>query len=366
MRKDLRVLITGCSKHSKEVIDCLTRNEDKRKVEVVAVDMDRRKLLQYGPRWKYVAPPITDPGYIPFLLETCKKTKTDIIIPYITAELELMAEHKEEFEKIGVKVSVASKESLEILNNKERFGEMFGLHMPGQCFTEDVKTAKIVCEAHKNKKMKLCCKISGKCGGTGFCIVDNEKAYDISLFNKCGVNRYISDQDLYKIIEAGNRVILQEYVEGIDYSVCVLADHGNVLAMAGYAGFDMQYGAVVNGQIITNKKAFEIVRTIVKKLKVDGNACFDFILEGVTTESLDNMTKEAGIRKMQDAPVKLLECNPRINASIGFCWHAGMNLVYLRCKQLLGELSTEDIVVSNLKLQEGMRMQKYYESEYYV
>ena len=155
-------------------------------------------------------------------------------------------------------------------------------------------------------------------------------------------------------------------MEGIDSSVCVLADHGNVLTMAGYAGFDMEFGAVVNGQIITNEKAFEIARTIVKELEVDGNACFDFILKGVTGETLKNMTVESGMRAMQNAPVKLLECNPRINASIGFCWHAGANLVYLRCKQLLGGLTTEDILTSNLGLREGMRMQKYYESEYYI
>ena len=136
--------------------------------------------------------------------------------------------------------------------------------------------------------------------------------------------------------------------------------------MAGYAGFDMQYGALVNCQIITNEKAFEIARTIVKELGVDGNACFDFILEGVTGETLKNMTVESGMRSMQNAQVKLLECNPRINASIGFCWHAGMNLVYHRCKQLHGELTTTDILTPNFSLKEGMRMQKYYESEYYI
>ena len=204
--------------------------------------------------------------------------------------------------------------------------------------------------------MKVCCKISGKCGGTGFCIIDNEKAYDISLFNRCGVNRYISDQDLYKIIENGNRVILQEYVEGIDYSVCVLADHGRILDMVGYAGFDMEFGAVVNGQIVTNRNAFEIARKIVEDLKVDGNACFDFILEGGKSRT--------EMSHMQNAPVKLLECNPRINASIGFCWKAGVNLVYLRCKQLMGELEEKDFLAeSNIK--EGLRMQKYYESEYF-
>lgn len=354
--RDLTVLITGCSKHSKEIVDCLTQNEDGRKVNVVAVNMDENKLLHHGTTHQYVAPPITDADYIPFLKKVCKETNTDIILPYITAELELAARYKTALEPMGVKVSVASPETLDILNNKEKFGEMFQRYAPGQCATDDVHTAKIICEAHKNKKMKLCCKISGKCGGTGFCIIDNEKAYDISLFNRCGVNRYISDQDLYKIIENGNRVILQEYVEGIDYSVCVLADHGRILDMVGYAGFDMEFGAVVNGQIVTNRNAFEIARKIVEDLKVDGNACFDFILEGGKSRT--------EMSHMQNAPVKLLECNPRINASIGFCWKAGVNLVYLRCKQLMGELEEKDFLAgSNIK--EGLRMQKYYESEYF-
>ncbi|MFR8477987.1 MAG: hypothetical protein ACLVBS_11035 [Agathobacter rectalis] len=97
----LTVLITGCSKHSKEIVDALTQNDDGVEVDVVAVNMDKNKLLRHGTRYQYVAPPITDEGYIPFLKRVCKETNTNIIIPYITAELELMAKHKQEFEEIG-------------------------------------------------------------------------------------------------------------------------------------------------------------------------------------------------------------------------------------------------------------------------
>ena len=91
--RDLTVLITGCSKHSKEIVDCLTQNEDGRKVNVVAVNMDANKLLHHGTAHQYIAPPITDAGYIPFLKKVCKETNTDIILPYITAELELAARY---------------------------------------------------------------------------------------------------------------------------------------------------------------------------------------------------------------------------------------------------------------------------------
>lgn len=354
--RDLTVLITGCSKHSKEIVDCLTQNEDGRKVNVVAVNMDANKLLHHGTAHQYIAPPITDAGYIPFLKKVCKETNTDIILPYITAELELAARYKTDLEPMGVKVSVASPETLDILNNKEKFGKYFPEHFPVSHVVEDAHAAKEIYERFKKNGKELCCKISGKCGGAGFCIVDDKKAYDISLFNRCGVNRYISGDDLFKIVKAGHRVILQECIQGTDYSVCVLADHGRILDMVGYAGFDMEFGAVVNGQIVTNRNAFEIARKIVEDLKVDGNACFDFILEGGKSRT--------EMSYMQNAPVKLLECNPRINASIGFCWKAGVNLVYLRCKQLMGELEEKDFLAgSNIK--EGLRMQKYYESEYF-
>lgn len=299
-------------------------------------------------------PPITDPTYIPYLKAICKETKTDIIIPYITAELELIAQHKQEFEDIGVKVSVASEEAVRQLNDKNYIAHRYGTFAPDQIYTADSKVACMTMKNFERRGKQVCCKITGKCGGTGFCIIDDKKAYDISLYNRCGANRYISKDDLYRILEQGHSIIMQEYVPGLDYSVCVLADHGKPVKMVGYVGYDMEFGAVVNGQILTNERAFDIVANIVREEKFDGNACFDFILEG--------QSKERDLLSLKISPVRLLECNPRINASIGFCKYAGANLVYMRCKQLLGE----DLAGIEDPIREGLKMQKYYESEYYV
>ena len=355
--RSITVMITGCSKHSKEIVDCLKKNEDEREVKVVAVNMDRNKLLRHGTDYQYVAPPITDPGYIPFLKKVCRETNTDVIIPYITAELELMARYKREFSEMGVQVSVSDYYSVSRLNDKNFIGSHYSDWTPKQIEISGKQAptlAALTVIAFGSRGKQTCCKIVGKCGGTGFCIVDDEKAYDISTFNRCGVNRYISNDDLRRITERGHPVILQEYIPGLDYSVCVLADHGKPYKMVGYVGYDMEFGAVVNGQIVTNHEAFDIVEHIIQDMHFDGNACFDFILEGTDRES--------SLSDLRKAPVKLLECNPRINASIGFCWHAGANLVYLRCKQLL----KEDLIGTAPKIQEGLRMQKYYESEYFV
>ena len=59
--------------------------------------------------------------------------------------------------------------------------------------------------------------------------------------------------------------------------------------------------------------------------------------------------------------VVLLEINPRINASLPFVRHAGCNMVYLRCKQLLGYE-----IPSTYELNYGLKMKKFYDTRYYV
>jgi predicted ATP-grasp superfamily ATP-dependent carboligase len=56
----------------------------------------------------------------------------------------------------------------------------------------------------------------------------------------------------------------------------------------------------------------------------------------------------------------LLECNPRINASIPFIAKAGVDLVYLRCKMLAGEP-----VDNTAEIDYGLKMVKYYECHYF-
>lgn len=96
----------------------------------------------------------------------------------------------------------------------------------------------------------------------------------------------------------------------------------------------------MSGEIEKHDEAYRIAAEITKGLQLDGNLCFDFIVE-----------KEKAW---------LLEVNPRINATLPFCSKAGANLAYLRCLQMLGYNVTQPDV------KYGLKMKKYYESEYYL
>lgn len=342
--KDFNVLFTCCGMHVKERIDSLRNNEDGTKVRIYAANCERDNLppadMADG---TYVVPRIYKPEYLPTILHICKSNDIHVIVPTVTLELEFMAKNKKFFEHEGIKVSVASPKALATANNKIKLHEAYGELMPKEITPtsfEEVERFKILLP----KGSSLCCKLSNHCGGNGFAIVDDEKALDMTYYNKYCGNHYISTRQLKELIERREfKIIVQEFKHGYDYSVSVLTVRGTVTHICGYVGYQMSCGAIINGKIAYNRKAYEIATKICKDLELDGNACFDF-------------------RLSPNGDVTLLEINPRVNASLPFVQKAGCNMLYLRCKNLLGDYS--DVKeVDHIKY--GLRMKKYYDAKYY-
>ncbi len=343
----ITVLITGCSMHSYDLITELRRNYENEDIKVVGINCAEDALLRKGVDAGYIVPRITEPDYIPTVLDICKKENVDVILPFITAELPIMADNKKFFEDEGIKVSVTSKSSLELVGEKTSLYGLFGSSMPKQSIVHTINNVdRFACLVGYPEK-NICCKLPNRCGGLGFAVIDEEKGKDLTIMNKFGMNRYITLSMLKEYVQysldKGEKVILQEYAEGVDYSMCVLADNGKVTHALGFEADLMAYGSAMFAKISFNTKACEIAKEIVEKSGLDGNACFDFIIT-------------------PDGEAVLLECNPRVNATLPFIARAGLNLPYLRCKQLLGF----DILKYDIDINYDLKMSKNYESEYYI
>lgn len=340
--RDFNVLLTCCGMHVRERIKNLRENEDNVNVRVFACNCNPDNL-PYGLDVEgcFVVPPVHHPDYIDTIVRLCKENDIDIIIPNVTLELQFMADHKEDFEKHGVKVSIASSEAIKISNNKLHLYERYPALMPSTIATTSFHDL-LSFDASISYDHRLCVKLTDHCGGNGFAILDDDKSRDMTLFNRYGENRYVSYDDMDQIMHNLDKSILvQEYIDGKDYSISALADNGEVKHMVGYVGHIMSFGAIEYGEIQNNYYAEIIVRDICKDLKLDGNVCFDF--------KIDNY----GI-------AYLLEINPRVNASLPFVAKAGINMLYLRCKQLLG------YPIDGLyPIEEGLKMKKYHESQYF-
>ena len=209
--KGFNVLLTCCSIHVKEVIDCLKNNEDGVKVKVYVTNSIAANLppaeLSDG---NFVVPAVAAPDYIETLISLCKELDISIIMPTATLELEIMARAKEKFEQNGILVSVSSIDSLLVANNKIALYGCFADLMPKQIIPNGVSDVDVFASMFKYKNSSICCKVDNLCGGKGFAVVDDRKSNDTSLFNKFGENRYISLHDLKSIVSNGkNKVILQ-------------------------------------------------------------------------------------------------------------------------------------------------------------
>lgn len=66
----------------------------------------------------YQVPLINDPAYIPMILEICKKEQIDAITTLIDPEIAILAQHREEFEALGITVLAPYKETAALCFDK--------------------------------------------------------------------------------------------------------------------------------------------------------------------------------------------------------------------------------------------------------
>lgn len=93
----------------------------------------------------YRAPLIHEPGYISFLLDICKKEQIQAITTLIDPEIMLLAEHRQEFEALGIVVLAPYVETAKLCFNKfdmYHFLKQHGINTPDTYGTfEEFKSA---------------------------------------------------------------------------------------------------------------------------------------------------------------------------------------------------------------------------------
>ena len=338
---EIRVMLTCCNIHVKDIMGCFVDPSGRYDIKVYVTNSVEWELPPEGScEGRFVMPRLDDPNFIPEMLSVCEDFEIDVIFPISSIDLEIMSKHKDEFEAIGTKVSILPYDKLMIANNKVELHKRFGDIMPEEITPRFVDEAEKFWENHK----QVCCKLADMCGGKGFAVVDDEKCLDVGLFHRFGKKHYISHGQMLQIIQKGQyEVLLQEYHEGLDYTVSLLADHGEITHMVGYVGYLLEFGSIMFGEIKPNEQAFKIAERLVRELDLDGNIGIDFILKN-------------------DGSVVLLEINPRINASLPFVAEAGCNMAFLRLMQLIGE----DVSHWPTPVKEGLKMKKYFGTRYFV
>ncbi len=340
---DITVLMTAAgAQFSPGLVNCLKDNGE-RSVRVIGTDLHVDRTLDELFDKVYVVPRATESHYVDCLLDICKRENVDIVLPFMSTDLLPLIERKSDFESLGIKVSVSDKRSVELTNNKLRFYEFLrdsGVQIPRFAPVKCAADLKAACEYVGYPDKPVCVKATELSGSRGIRIIDAKKSrYDI-LFGQKPNSFYTTFDELLETLqerETMPEMMAMEYLPGAEGSVDLIAEKGEILYMA-YRESNVNLASIPQEATLTdNPQAYEIAHTVIKLLGLSGNADLDFKYD-------------------ENGQPVLMEINPRIAATMQIFKEGGMNLPYLRIKQLLGEPLPEVSINYGIKMR-----RRYYE-----
>lgn len=342
MLKDITVLMSASSSPSMPgMIKCL-RNNGERKIKVVGIDMTSDPSAKFMVDTFYQVPAANDPKFCDIVLDICNKEKVDVYFPNVSAEVEAVVARQSEFDALGVHLSVSNMESVSVSNNKlhtyqtlEKAGipvpRYYGVHSI-EDFIEGMKYM-----GYPDKP--VCIKIVNGSGSRGVRIIDaNKSRYQIFAHEKPN-SFYTSYEDMLSVLKSADKLeemMLVECMHNPEFTVDLLADNGKVIYEVGRENVVSLMSIAQETVVKYDNLAYKVSADVVKLLNMDGNVGFDFM-------------------RNDEGEAVLMDINPRITATVSVIAAAGVNLIYLRVKQLLGE------ELPNVKPVFGTRLRRRYD-----
>lgn len=317
-------MVSACGYQFMPALAKCLKDNGERRIRIVGTDMNEDPTILQLVDVFYPVPRAKDPAYIPTILDICRKEKVDIVLPTMSAELIPLLDNIEKFRELGVLVSISNRRSIEICNNKLSFYQFMresGLPMVDFYPASNREEVKDAFRKLGYPGKAVCMKALELSGSRGIRIVDPKKSRFDILFGEKPNSFFISYEELMEILsekEEMPKVVVMEAIPGAEFSVDLVADHGRVLYMCARQSNTIIASIPQTATLFADEKAYKICRDVVRLLELDGNADFDFKYDA-------------------DGNPVLMEVNPRIAATMEIFKAGGMNLVYLRIKQLLGE-----------------------------
>jgi biotin carboxylase len=248
-------------------------------------------------------------AYVDWCLAFCRTHRVDIFIP--GKESTVLAGEHARFAAQGTRVlSAAAPDALELIDDKARF--YAALDLPGAPLAEtrmfdnlaqfDAAYAEL-----RQRHPKLCVKPAKSVFGLGFSVLDEERSSAALLI--AGAQYHIGLADMRRGMEELGQfrtMLLMEYLDGHEYSVDCVGDHGRLVAAVARKK-PMQAG---RGQLIDMRQDI---------LDACASLAADFGLNGCFNVQF----RENGDK------LHLLEINPRMSGGIGMACVAGPNLPFI-------------------------------------
>lgn len=345
--KQITVLSSACGAFFMPGFFKCLKNNGERGIRIVGIDMsDDNVAMELLVDKYYQVPPYTAENYVDVVLDICIKENVDIFFPHISMELPYVASHISDFERLGVKVSMPNLNALKIANSKFQlynFMKEKGLKVPGYFLVDSSDTLRKNISSLGYPSKPVVVKMTENSGSRGVRIVRADLSKSDLFMHQKPSSMFVTLDEMCSIIDVCSPIpemMAMEYFSGVEFTVDLLADKGETLYIAGRRNTTSNLSIAQTSVVEKKEDAYQICKDIVNLLKLDGNIGFDFMLDENDTPWLTDL-------------------NPRVTATIILYAGAGLNLPYLRVKQLLGEPLPEVDVKYGTKL-----LRKYWDILY--
>lgn len=284
--------------------------------KVVATDMQLTAPALQVADVKLQVPAVYANDYIDRTLALCKEQKIDALISLNDLELPILAEQKNKFEALGVKVIVSDPEVIEIAFDKYKTAqwvESLGLKAPQTFIRLDEAKAALV---SGDISFPLFLKPRWGSGSIGLETVEDMEELDIVyglLFKKI-------KKTILATASVGNEyIMIQEKLTGNEYGLDIMNDlEGNNVAVSVKQKLAMRAGETDKAITVDLPVVREMGATIGRNLKHIGNLDVD-------------------IMQRANGDYCVLELNPRFGGGYPFSYEAGANMPLAILKWLRGE-----------------------------
>lgn len=310
------------------ILSCGTRNKIiqyvKRELagsgKVIATDMSPNAPALYEADGHYLVPRITEPGYVDLILDICKKESINGVFSLIDPELSLLAEHEEEFKRLGVTIIGSSYELCERTLDKWQMYEWLSDHgyACAKSYVEKEKFYKDI-DAGRISYPVFVKPVRGS-ASIAISKVDDKETVDLLFGHSEGL-------------------LIQEYLKGQEIGVDCYIDmiSGELISVFSKKKLVMRAGETDKGVSFKDPKLFELVELFVKESGFRGQIDIDIF--------------------DCDGTYYISEVNPRFGGGYPHAYEAGVNHMKYIVRNLEGKTNVPEIG----KYEEGIVMMKYNE-----
>ncbi len=318
----MRVLITGAGAPGIiGTIYSIRNNFDGRKCHIIGTDSNAKVVGKTFADSFHTIPKADTPRYLEELLAICERTGTEVLIPQNTVELEILADNRQSFERIGTKVLVSDSEAVSSANDKERIAEIARSNDIPTAISFSADNAHDLLEKAGRlgwPNIPVVVKPPNSNGSRGLRVIDESVDLKRRFYEEKQGDVLTKMEVLLKVLgDDFPRLMVMEYLPGLEYSVDVLcAERVTAVPRLRTA---IRSGITFAGRL---DRQVDIIDYSERLCEVLG------------------LKYAVGLQlKMDEDDVpKLLESNPRVQGTMVMSTLAGANIIYGAVKHALGEV----------------------------